>query len=239
MPTAGDLPFLDRGEAEAYLAAVRGRTADVADDPGVGDGTIFELVLRHELQHQETMLQTLMLARLDSYAPARRPSAAGPGGLTGLELVEVAAGPATVGAEPEGFAYDNERPRHAVDLPAFRIGRVAITNATFLRFVEGGGYQRREWWSDEGWSWRSRRHHSTPHWADDGGEWRIGGWEPLHPDRPVAHVCGSRPTPLPARTALASPPKRSGQRPPPSPCGSPPWATGLSQYGAPQPRPQL
>ncbi|HEY6101047.1 MAG TPA: SUMF1/EgtB/PvdO family nonheme iron enzyme, partial [Anaeromyxobacter sp.] len=185
----GDLPFLNRREAEEYLAAVRERVDEIAADPGVGDGVIFELVLRHELQHQETMLQTLMLARLDGYSPARRPGPAGPGGLTGLELVDVPAGPVTIGAEAEGFAYDNERPRHGVELPAFRIGRVAITNATFLRFVEGGGYRRREWWSDEGWSWKEQYDITRPlHWADDGREWRIGGFEPLHPDRPVAHV---------------------------------------------------
>jgi DinB superfamily len=34
-------------------------------------------------------------------------------------------------------------------VPAFRIGRTPITNATFLTFVEGGGYERRPWWSDE------------------------------------------------------------------------------------------
>jgi iron(II)-dependent oxidoreductase len=52
------------------------------------------------------------------------------------------------------FAFDNERPRREVDVPAFRISRTPITNATFLTFVEGGGYERREWWSDEGWAWK-------------------------------------------------------------------------------------
>ena len=60
------------------------------------------------------------------------------------------AAPCTIGAPEDGFAYDNERPRHAVDLPAFRIGRTPVTNATWLRFAEGGGYERREWWSRRG-----------------------------------------------------------------------------------------
>ena len=64
----------------------------------------------------------------------------------------VPAGPCTLGAGRFGFSYDNERPRHRAELPAFRIGRrhghQHIT--TWLAFAEGGGYERREWWSDEG-----------------------------------------------------------------------------------------
>ena len=29
-----------------------------------------------------------------------------------------------------------------------------VTNATWLHFTEGGGYERREWWRDEGWAWK-------------------------------------------------------------------------------------
>jgi len=137
------------------------------------------------------MLQTIMLARLRDYDPRWRvepPAAAGPAP-TGLEWIEVPAGPFDMGAPAEGFAYDNERPRHAVDVSAFRIGRTPITNATFLHFVEGGGYQRREWWTDEAWHWKEQYDITHPlHWTDDGREWRIGGYEPLDPTRPVVHV---------------------------------------------------
>ena len=76
--------------------------------------------------------------------------------------------------------------------PAFRIGRTAITNATFLRFVEGGGYQRREWWSDEGWAWKEEYDITHPQgWAagpDGWRQWRIDGDAPLHPEEPVVHI---------------------------------------------------
>jgi iron(II)-dependent oxidoreductase len=185
----GDLPLLDRAQALAYLAAVRERVP--------GDGSLLhELVVRHEDQHQETMLQAIELARLQP-APAvpraERPPA--PGGHTGLESVPVPAGPCEIGA-PEGrFAYDNERPRHGVDLPAFRIGRTPITNATFLHFVEGGGYERRPWWSDEAWAWKEEYDITHPEgWARGvGGDrswqrWTMDGWKPLDPDEPVVHV---------------------------------------------------
>jgi iron(II)-dependent oxidoreductase len=186
----GDLPFLRRGEALEYLAAVRERVEELALRREAGDDTLYELVLRHELQHTETMLQTMVLARLDGYRPPGwEPTPRVAAGHTGLELVEVPAGPFLQGAPAEGFAYDNERPRRSVDLEAFRIGRTPITNATFLRFVEGGGYERREWWSDEGWSWKEQYDITHPGgWTTDGREWRLVGWQPLDPDRPVVHV---------------------------------------------------
>ena len=136
----GDLALLDRAQALEYLAEVRERSLAVLSG---GDDTLVELVLRHEHQHNETMLQAIELAQLPTapgLPPARRRSATP--GATGLEAVDVPAGPFTMGAPDHRFSYDNERPRHGRDLPGFRIGRTAITNATFLRFVEGGGYQR-------------------------------------------------------------------------------------------------
>src|SRR3954471_17033015 len=58
----GDLPLLDRAQAEQYLADVRGRSQEVLEDVGPGDGTIVDLVVRHEEQHGETMLQAIELA---------------------------------------------------------------------------------------------------------------------------------------------------------------------------------
>ena len=58
-----------------------------------------------------------------------------------------------MGARSEGFAYDNERPRHAVTLPAFAIAGLPLPNAAWTRFCEQGGYERRQWWSEDGWRW--------------------------------------------------------------------------------------
>jgi iron(II)-dependent oxidoreductase len=189
----GDLPLLDRAQALAYLAEVRERALDALDANGADD-VVPELVLRHEHQHGETMLQAIELARLTP-APAvpRAPRPAAPGGHTGLEPVVVPAGPCEIGAPATGFSYDNERPRHRVELPAFRIGRTPITNATFLTFVEGGGYERRPWWSDEAWAWKEEYDITHPEgWArGTGAEWRrwtLDGWAPLDPEEPVVHV---------------------------------------------------
>jgi iron(II)-dependent oxidoreductase len=196
----GELPFLGPPQAREYLAEVRERTLAVIASRGVGDGTIAELVVRHEQQHNETMLQTMALARLNGFelhppggpvdtAGAANPRRAATAG-TGLELIEIPAGECTLGAPADGFAYDNERPRHRTDVRGYLIGRTPITNATFLTFVEGGGYERREWWSDEGWAWKEDYDITRPAgWtADHRAEWRLGNSDPLNPDRPVVHI---------------------------------------------------
>jgi iron(II)-dependent oxidoreductase len=187
----GELPFLRPAEAREYLHEVRERALEVITSGGIDGSPVPELIIRHEQQHNETMLQTIQLARLAGldYRPpfaVTEPSSR----FTGLEMVEIPAGECTVGAASSGFAYDNERPRHHTDVRGYLIGRTPITNATYLTFVEGGGYERREWWSDEGWSWKEDYDITRPQsWtADLRSEWRLSGLEPLHPDRPVVHV---------------------------------------------------
>jgi gamma-glutamyl hercynylcysteine S-oxide synthase len=188
----GELPFLRPAQAREYLEEVRERTLAVLDERGVGDGLIPELVLRHEHQHCETMLQTLQLAQLHDYElPHRRFATPTPRpAFTGLEFVEVPAGECAIGAAPGRFSYDNERPQHRTDVRAYLIGRTPITNASYLTFVEGGGYERREWWSDEGWSWKENYDITRPgSWsAGLDAEWRLGRLERLHPHRPVVHI---------------------------------------------------
>ncbi len=188
----GELPFLRAGGAREYMAETRERSLAVIEERGLEDATIPEMVLRHEHQHNETMFQTLQLARLDDYwlRGRREPPPAPAPALTGLELVAVPAGECTLGAPPDVFAYDNERPHHRTDVRSYLIGCTPITNATYLTFTEGGGYERREWWSDEGWHWKEQYDITRPGgWtADHAAEWRLGTLEPLDPHRPVVHV---------------------------------------------------
>jgi iron(II)-dependent oxidoreductase len=213
----GRVRMLRRDEAHEYLDQVRRHALEALERVGMGDGLVHEMVIQHEHQHGETMLQTLSLARLPRYRPPRSAHASDParaaasaGDHTGLETVEVPAGPFAFGAPAHRFSYDNERPRHRVAVPDFAIGRTPVTNATWLSFAEGGGYERREWWSDEGWAWKEEYDISRPGgWVTDSElhgssgasegralklrgrsvyEWRLGGPQPLDPDRPVVHV---------------------------------------------------
>jgi len=168
----GEIEALGPAGARAYMQDVRERTSDVIAERGVGDGVICELVLRHELQHSETMRQTLDIAGLlPPGEPALGPMRTAPG------WVHIQAGAFAMGASEEGFSYDNERPRHTVELPGFAIARRPVSNASWMRFSEGGGYERREWWSDEGWAWK-QEHDIIHHPAAQAG----------HPEAPVCHV---------------------------------------------------
>jgi len=178
----GELPYLRRAEALVYMDQVRERTLELLG--GVSD-FVAEMLAQHEHQHNETMLQTLQLAGPGVFAP-ERPR---PGGTAAAGSLPVEAGGFEMGDAGDGFAYDNERPRHHVELAAFRIDRAPVTNAGFAEFVADGGYARRELWTDEGWELREREGWERPlYWTADGGERRFDRTGPLEPALPVMHV---------------------------------------------------
>jgi iron(II)-dependent oxidoreductase len=150
---------------------------------------IWDMVIRHEQQHNETMLQTLKLAEPGVFTPPARPLPGRPPFRAPGRKTLVDAGPFELGAPPTGFAYDNERPRHVVDLDAFEIDVAPVTNGSYRAFVQDGGYERREWWSDAGWEWRTREDVKRPlYWIDDWTERWFDRTESLDPAAPVMHV---------------------------------------------------
>jgi iron(II)-dependent oxidoreductase len=131
----GGLPILAPEAARAYVREVReavlGLLPEVSfngGDPLLERGFVVGMVAQHELQHAETMAQTLALAGLPEQGP---PEVRASGEAT------VPAGRFTLGST-EPWAYDNERPAHVVDLPAFRIDRGLVTNGEYAAFVEDG-----------------------------------------------------------------------------------------------------
>ncbi|MCP4361193.1 MAG: SUMF1/EgtB/PvdO family nonheme iron enzyme [Chloroflexi bacterium] len=56
------------------------------------------------------------------------------------------------GTEPTGL--DAFRPGQPPDGPIW-LGKYPVTNAQFGRFMRAGGYDNRNFWSDEGWAWRN------------------------------------------------------------------------------------
>jgi len=187
----GELPYLRRAEAEHYLDEVRERVAGLGL---AGDEPLVEMVARHERQHTETMLQTLALAGLEQWQPPAPPSAAplaAGGERSGLELIELPAATFALGAGAAAeFAYDNELPQRLVEVAAFAIGAVAVTNRDWLEFIEDGGYARAQWWSAEGWEWRLAEAAERPlRWLDGERERTLAGTRALALERPVVHVC--------------------------------------------------
>jgi iron(II)-dependent oxidoreductase len=193
----GELPILRDEELRVYLADVRERTLDVLEGMDIGadvedsllrEGFVYEMLLAHELQHNETMLQLLQL--VDGYEPGRGAGHLSPGQASGQlarrfeyppvremprtpDAVVVEGGSYEIGAPAKGFAYDNERPRHAVELAAFKIDRTPVANGAYIAYMEETGAEPPLYWTRDGDGWldaaRGRR-------------------EPIDPDQPVIHV---------------------------------------------------
>ncbi len=191
-----DLPLLSPEKARAYCRTVRSVVLDALDalpDDPAGDEAAFAyaMVVSHENQHDETMLQALNLrhgAPLlpdTSVLPKGRPELAG-------TSVLVPGGPFVLGvdAASEPYSLDNERPAHVVDLPAFRIGRVPVTNGEWQQFVGDGGYRQPRWWSTRGWDHRKSAGLTGPQfWSTDARtRTRFGHVEDIPADEPVQHV---------------------------------------------------
>ena len=104
---------------------------------------------------------------------------------------EVPGGTYLIGAaRNSGFHFDNEKWAHPVRIAPFLIAKAPVTNREFLEFVSAGGYQRREWWTPEGWETKGRA--TAPrYWAENDGQWaerRFAEWVSLEDDLPVLHV---------------------------------------------------
>jgi gamma-glutamyl hercynylcysteine S-oxide synthase len=149
----GELELLAPPDARRYLRDVRERAAAALAERGVGDGFVCEMVARHELQHTETMRQTLALAGLLSHADLAARARPLHDSAGASEWVAVEAGSFELGAGDDGFSYDNERPRQTAHTPAFEIARLPVRNAAMQRFADEGGYRRRELWCRDGWDW--------------------------------------------------------------------------------------
>ena len=180
--TRGELPILRGEDCLAYLTDVRERTLEVldeieigpdAEDPLLRDGFAHEMLLAHEHQHNETMLQLIQM--LESYEPVEVDT--GPAAETvgeGPEMVAVEPGSYEIGAAERGFAYDNERPRHARELDGFFIDRTPVINAAFAAFVAETAAEPPMYWEPDG-----------------AGGWvttAMGERRPLDPALPVVHV---------------------------------------------------
>lgn len=194
------LPGLE--ECRGMMDEIRGRvlarlvTADFdAAQPLLRDGFVYHMVLQHEYQHNETILQTLQLKRGAPYRPLAKlepPSGVGAVAPGRGEMVRFPGGRVEIGTDDRSAAYDNERPAHAVELAPFWIDADPVTNQDFLVFIGAGGYDVREHWSEAGWQWRTESGASAPrYWNLTDGLWttrsmdRIGPVEPAHP---VCHV---------------------------------------------------
>ncbi|WP_052667207.1 ergothioneine biosynthesis protein EgtB [Nitriliruptor alkaliphilus] len=196
----GGLPLLDRYEASAYLDEVRAESLALLhrieltpDDPLVRDGAVHRMIAQHESQHQETVVQSLLVRDgLETPLPDHAPPSA-PRRVDDEARVVVPGGPFVMGTDHDPYAYDNERGAHRVEVPTFALDRYPVSCRRYAAFVADGGYRRPEWWTDRGWAWLQQTGHAAPQgWVPDlTGGWRVrrtGRDVALDPREPVQHV---------------------------------------------------
>jgi gamma-glutamyl hercynylcysteine S-oxide synthase len=187
------LPLPSRQQTLEYMQRVLDAVVErlQGHDPSAQETYLYLLSVLHEDMHGEAltyMRQTLSYPTppLES-TPAALESGPWPGD------VEIPGGIFYLGATPDQpFVFDNEKWAHPVEVVPFRMARAPVTNAEFAAFVEEGGYQRRQWWSYQGWVWRTKTQAQHPlYWQRDGqGWWRqhFDTLVPLEPHAPVVHV---------------------------------------------------
>ena len=150
---------------------------------------LVELGIAHEQQHQELLLTDIKHALWrNPLGPAMwdgepAAAAASPEGWH-----EYPGGIALVGHDGEGFAFDNEGPRHRVMLEPFALSRRLVSNREWDRFVADGGYRTASLWLSDGWAWVQRRGIEAPLYWRDAEHFTHQGWQPRDPDAPVAHI---------------------------------------------------
>jgi iron(II)-dependent oxidoreductase len=197
----GALVYPSAAESMALMNEIRSRvlarlerlTFDPSN-PLVRDGYVVHMVLQHEYQHDETILQTLQLKKGEPYRPFYRQATPSPVLRIPLgTMVRFPGGTVTIGTEDRTVAYDNERPRHEIELPPFDIDAAPVRNGEYLAFMQDSGYRRRELWTGDGWSWLTENAAEAPkHWHRDGTRWLqrvMDQTRPVDPERPVCHVC--------------------------------------------------
>jgi iron(II)-dependent oxidoreductase len=196
----GTLEYPARQEMLDLLAGIRARVIERIDSVDfesgnalVQGGYVYAMILQHEYQHNETMLQTCQLKQGAPYAAPCGWNVPEPTlNIERGSMVRFAGGEAFVGTHDRTQAYDNERPQHIVRLRPFLIDVAPVSNGEFLAFIDAGGYVKRELWSDAGWSWLQEAGVDAPkYWYRDDGEWHTRSMDrsgPVDPRRPVCHV---------------------------------------------------
>jgi ergothioneine biosynthesis protein EgtB len=188
-------PTLD--EVHAYRRHVDGRIEELSRDACVAFDSAITLGVHHEQQHQELILtdikhafgsNPLRPAYRNALPPSSRaPAPPEPGKAAWHDFAE---GVRAIGHHGDGFAFDNELPRHKVYSPHFSLASRLVTCGEFQAFIDDRGYARPELWLSDGWAAVKRNGWSAPlYWERERGSiFTLEGVRQIRQDEPVCHV---------------------------------------------------
>jgi iron(II)-dependent oxidoreductase len=191
--TRWELPLPSLKQTRAYLDRVLDQVVEGLESRPLTEQEAYFcwLSIMHEDMHGEALTYTRQT--LGYSAPklgAKEAPTAAPASKCDVEF---GGGMLLLGARPDQqFVFDNEKWQHPVEVKPFAIARSAVTEKDFADFVDDSGYERREFWSEDGWQWRMRVQAASPvYWVRDGGNWltrRYDRVEPIDPNIALIHV---------------------------------------------------
>lgn len=158
------------------------------------------LGIHHEQQHQELLITDIkhVLAQnpLHPVFRGRPPGTMADGSASApYQFIEFDEAIIDIGHDRNGFAYDNEGPRHHALVLPFSLASRPVTNGEYIGFIEDNGYARPEFWLSLGWmtvndpataGWQA-----PLYWEKHDGQWwnyTLSGFRPVDPNEPVTHV---------------------------------------------------
>jgi ergothioneine biosynthesis protein EgtB len=155
---------------------------------------LIELGIHHEEQHQELMLMDIKhVLSLNPLQPSYlRGARQSPSQGSPPAWLDFAGGLRQIGHGGDGFAFDNETPRHKIWLEPFRLASQPVTCGEYLEFIQDEGYRRPEFWLSEGWAAVQQHGWTAPlYWRAEEKRWTIftlAGRRAIDPAEPVVHV---------------------------------------------------
>ncbi len=181
-------------EVLAYRRHVDAAMDVLLQGPAMAAAALVELGLNHEQQHQELLLTDIKylfgsqpLRPAYRVVPSRPPTPSTP-----LDWIAFDEGLRTIGHDGNGFAFDNEGPRHRVFLGAFELASRPVTSGEYLAFIQDGGYESPEPWLADGWdAVRAHGWEAPLYWRKTEAGWKVftlQGEEDLDPGKPICHL---------------------------------------------------
>ena len=172
------------------------------------DFRVLETGLHHEQQHQELMLTDILHALSIHPAHPKYREAGSRAKIDGSAArcseqvpeqkipehrwVELPESIVQIGHDGDGFAFDNETPRHRRLQCQSTIGSRLVTNGEYAEFIEAGGYERPQWWLSAGWATVQSGGWAHPlYWIRRNDDWyrfSLEGLVPLDRSAPVSNV---------------------------------------------------
>jgi ergothioneine biosynthesis protein EgtB len=183
------------GAYRDHVSAAAARFAERAADAAWRQAApLIELGCHHEQQHQELILMDIKHVfsanPLEPAYHAPPPQIVAPA--AALDWIAFDGGLVEIGHRGNGFAFDNEGPRHKVWLEPFRLADRPVTCGDYVEFIDDGGYHRPELWLSDGCATvQAERWEAPLYWRHDDNGWSIftlGGRRRLDPAEPLCHV---------------------------------------------------